>query len=755
MSGCVDHRLVPVLVRRLHSLLPAGRLFASKIMGVRAKKREKALRRLEKRAQLEAEVKAGTRPEPNMRQAKGWDEIVKENQNFETYYKAQGIVPEQDWDKFMTTLRSPLAASFRITSYFCGQAAALRKMMESDEFRGLFSVSADTQKEVLACLKWYPNRLAYQLNCSRLDIKKSAELQRLHNFMLSETEAGYISRQEAVSMIPPLVLDIKPNQKILDMCAAPGSKTAQIIESLHDSEGCTDGVVVANDVDNKRCYMLVHQAKRLHSPSCVITNHDASIMPTFYEQDEKGERQEMKFDRILCDVPCSGDGTLRKNADIWKTWNAANGNNFHGLQYKIAKRGLELLKNGGLMAYSTCSLNPQEDESVIASLLRDGGVELVDVADRLPELKYIPGLTDWKVFTRESEIIKRLADVPEKNATQIRESMFPPANAEDLHLERCIRVLPHLQDTGGFFVAVLRKTVDKLPWELEKIAAPEPLGETEANGDEPAAKKKKEKYKRQKREHTKGFKELPFMFLDREASLWPEMKNFYKIKDGFPIEQLMFRSAEGKKRNLYFMTKSARQLVLDNQEKIKFINAGARLFARNTEKDFACSYRLTQEGLPSIFSFIDKTHMIKLTFDDMKNILIHDNYPVESLSEEVKKRVEPLLIGSCILLFEAESQTGGEKLVVPMCGWRGKGTLRPYIAKNERIHFLRICGVDPKLLEEENRQQFLDKMGRKAVRVAKELEKRKEAAAIMDPPAGSSGLSATPAQVEEKAEDLE
>ena len=111
----------------------------------------------------------------------------------------------------------------------------------------------------------------------------------------------------------------------------------------------------------------------------------------------------------------------------------------------------------------------------------------------------------------------------------------------------------------------------------------------------------------------------------------------------------------------------------------------------------------------------------------------------------MKQRVEPLLIGSCILLFESESQGDNEKLIVPMCGWRGKGTLRPYIAKNERIHFLRICGVDPKLLEEESRQQFADKMERKAVRVAKELQKRKEAAAdaIISPPASDPVPDAT------------
>jgi tRNA (cytosine34-C5)-methyltransferase len=84
------------------------------------------------------------------------------------------------------------------------------------------------------------------------------------------------------------------------MCAAPGSKTAQIIEMLHSTseestseestseestseKSTSEGVVVANDVDNKRCYMLVHQSKRLHSPCSIITNHDAVNMPDFFE----------------------------------------------------------------------------------------------------------------------------------------------------------------------------------------------------------------------------------------------------------------------------------------------------------------------------------------------------------------------------------------------------------------------------------------------------------------------------------------
>ena len=103
-------------------------------------------------------------------------------------------------------------------------------------------------------------------------------------------------------MIPPLLLDIKPGHSVLDMCAAPGSKTAQIIEMLHQASNMDfivqdatsiqvdkqplNGLVVANDVDNKRCYMLIHQSNRLHSPCVVITNHDASTMPNFYKTDK-------------------------------------------------------------------------------------------------------------------------------------------------------------------------------------------------------------------------------------------------------------------------------------------------------------------------------------------------------------------------------------------------------------------------------------------------------------------------------------
>merc|ERR1719427_306173 len=109
-------------------------------------------------------------------------------------------------------------------------------------------------------------------------------------------------------MIPPLFLDVKSDHLVLDLCAAPGSKTAQIIEMMHadKNQDIPKGAVIANDADHKRCYMLTHQAKRLNTPCVIITNHDASIFPKLYDSKIPGIGKPILFDRVLCDVPCSG-----------------------------------------------------------------------------------------------------------------------------------------------------------------------------------------------------------------------------------------------------------------------------------------------------------------------------------------------------------------------------------------------------------------------------------------------------------------
>lgn len=449
-----------------------------------------------------------------------------------------------------------MPSAFRITGSQT-EAKALLKIIKGDFFEEILNNKLEGEKEVAnetekmrpKSLPFYPNELAWQLQLTRKDIRRSEAYFKLHNFLIAETSSGNISRQEVVSMIPPLVLDVKPHHKVLDMCAAPGSKTAQLIEMIHADEGVVPkGFVIANDVDNNRCYMLVHQAKRLNSPNILITNQDSSIMPNYKITNPDGTQGILKFDRILADVPCSGDGTLRKNPDIWTKWSPANGNNLHGIQYRIVKRGLEMLAVGGKLVYSTCSLNPVENEAVLHRILAETGdsVELVDGRDLVPGLKCNPGVSTWLLGSKDVKFYKSWEEVPETWHTQIRPKMFPP-NPEDapkFHLERCMRILPHHQDTGGFFVALLQK-VKPLPWESES-AVQGSNQDKEKNGEEIPKESmdvedekeddKNDNNKRnlqdnktaqpeRKKKRIYGYREDPFVFFkDDKEDVWESIK---------------------------------------------------------------------------------------------------------------------------------------------------------------------------------------------------------------------------------------
>ena len=124
-------------------------------------------------------------------------------------------------------------------------------------------------------------------------------------------------------MIPVTLLKIDPSHSVLDMCASPGSKSIQILEALHaNNDTMNTGLLIANDVDTKRAYMLAHQALKLNLPALFVTNNDARTYPNLKQG---SERKNFQFDRILCDVPCSGDGTLRKNMSIWKNFHCHMG----------------------------------------------------------------------------------------------------------------------------------------------------------------------------------------------------------------------------------------------------------------------------------------------------------------------------------------------------------------------------------------------------------------------------------------------
>ena len=177
-------------------------------------------------------------------------------------------------------------------------------------------------------------------------------------------------------MLPVLALRVAPGSRCLDVCASPGSKTQQLLAAVAGgaSEARRVGMVVANDAHPQRVAALLDALGR-HGRSAselarlVVTCHRGEALPAPARPFGKRRGGGAGFDRVLCDVPCSGDGTIRKDASVLPRWTPGVGNALHATQLAIAWRGLELLRVGGLLCYSTCSLNPIEDEAVVAALL--------------------------------------------------------------------------------------------------------------------------------------------------------------------------------------------------------------------------------------------------------------------------------------------------------------------------------------------------------------------------------------------------
>ncbi len=226
---------------------------------------------------------------------------------------------------------------------------------------------------------------------------------------LLEYHTGRIYVQEAASMIPPLVLQPKPGDIVLDMAASPGSKTTQMATMMKN-----EGLIVANDCKGDRLQSLGINLQRSVITNCLIT-----LM--------RGQGiKDMQFDKILLDAPCSGTGTIRKSLKTISIWNA-------GMITKLAKEQKELievafqnLKPGGEMVYSTCSLEPEENEGVVSHLLNKyENAEMVEVI--LPGLKV--GLPVM-VFKKEK---------------------YHPS------VKKVLRIWPQDNDTEGFFVAKIKK----------------------------------------------------------------------------------------------------------------------------------------------------------------------------------------------------------------------------------------------------------------------------------------------------------
>ena len=124
----------------------------------------------------------------------------------------------------------------------------------------------------------------------------------------------------------------------------------------------TQGSVFANDIEYARAYMLTHQIQRINTAGMMVINHAAQFFPTLYIDNKDSLQIDNKFyfDKILADVPCSGDGAMRKLPQKWRNWSPQEGISLHILQFQILMRAMQLVKVGGLVLYSTCSINPIE-----------------------------------------------------------------------------------------------------------------------------------------------------------------------------------------------------------------------------------------------------------------------------------------------------------------------------------------------------------------------------------------------------------
>ena len=631
-----------------------------------------------------------------------------ENDKFEAYYREQGVCrSEEDFRAMMARFREPLPLTFRVNASGRLVGATMRRL----EGEVLPALSRERGMKPPKAVAWYPNRMSWQIDVSQSASLKQSESEavlRLHSFLKSAGETGALTRQELVSMIPPLFLEVKPKHRVMDMCAAPGSKTSQLLEMLHAASGeaTPRGVVVANDASLQRANLLTHQCKRSHSPALIVTNHQAQLWPILYDG-KKGKK--LRFDRILADVPCSGDGTLRKSPDLWKKWNASSGVDLHSLQLEIATHALRLLEVGGRLVYSTCSLNPLENESVVAALLKraKGSVELVDVSKSLPELKRRPGMKKWKVgdvFAWHNSF----EEAGKKRQKTVAKTMFWEPSYESLPLERCVRVFPHLDDTGGFFITVFQKT-SELPDEME--ATPRVDANTAYRMERANAEWNEKK------------RVAPVMKVE-DRGIVESINKHYGVRSGFDLgEALMTRQHSDlpgvSPKRLYYLSEGARKiLTAPNKDGrnagLQVVACGVRSFERQIVDGVACAYRLTQEGLNSALPHLKK-QIVHVRANELERILARqqdepsarssaarssaDAVPEEISHAKSIENLKKVSDGCVILIPKAKSDDVAHEASALACvAWLGHGpkgkslsVLASIAAGGQLLYQLRDC----------------------------------------------------------------
>jgi 16S rRNA C967 or C1407 C5-methylase (RsmB/RsmF family)/NOL1/NOP2/fmu family ribosome biogenesis protein len=222
--------------------------------------------------------------------------------------------------------------------------------------------------------------------------------------------AGLMHVQEEASILAARILDPAPGETVLDLCAAPGGKTAWMATHMANA-----GMIIANDISTGRAVALRANLDRLGVVNTAITNYDAATIPLVPGS----------FDAVLADVPCSCSGTVRQNPAAGIAPSRERLGELVRAQTEILASGIRACKAGGRVLYSTCSLLPEENEGVLSRIF-----DLFGDSIRLRPIRQ-PGVT-----------------------------LSPPipvvdSGPSDGRIVRARRLYPHTNDTGGFFFALI------------------------------------------------------------------------------------------------------------------------------------------------------------------------------------------------------------------------------------------------------------------------------------------------------------
>ena len=221
--------------------------------------------------------------------------------------------------------------------------------------------------------------------------------------------AGLYYLQEPSAMTPADRLPVEPGDRVLDVCAAPGGKATELGAKLGGT-----GVLAANDLSSSRAKGLLKNLELFGIGNVLILSEEPGKLVSYFPE---------YFDKILIDAPCSGEGMFRKNPEAACVWSEEKPPECAKMQREIVKQAISMLKPGGMMIYSTCTFSPEENEQIIAWVLRE-----------FPEIQLIP----MKGYEGFSEGRPDLAD----------------GNPE---LKKCVRIWPHHMDGEGHFVALMQK----------------------------------------------------------------------------------------------------------------------------------------------------------------------------------------------------------------------------------------------------------------------------------------------------------